>query len=159
MEVSMTCRNCWVALLQVILRSASTLKEPFSWSLDCIAFRPFSGKEENTLRSKRPSLLSEVIFLQPAAMTLSEKSAAESTDGDRSVVKYWTELEWFYVWIRCRLGLAERRQLLLIKLIILSEQGQKQLSVQKPFSDRPIQRARGPFLVSPENFSGPKSHS
>lgn len=84
----MTCRNCWVALLQVILRSASTLKEPFSWSLDCIAFRPFSGKEENTLRSKRPSLLSEVIFLQPAATTLSEKSAAESTDGDRSVVKY-----------------------------------------------------------------------
>ena len=47
------------------------------------AFRPFSGKEEDTLRSKRPSLLSEVIFLQPAAVTRSEKSAAKSTDGDR----------------------------------------------------------------------------
>ena len=47
------------------------------------AFRPFSGKEEDTLRSKRPSLLSEVIFLQPAAVTRNEKSAAKSTDGDR----------------------------------------------------------------------------
>ena len=57
---------------------------------DCvyIAFRPFSGKEENTLRSKRQteSLLSEVIFLQPATATSSDMSAS-STDENRFVTE------------------------------------------------------------------------
>lgn len=51
------------------------------------AFRPFSGKEENTLRAKNQNLLSEVIFLQPAAASSTDgmggsMSVASSSTGD-----------------------------------------------------------------------------
>lgn len=64
-------------IVSVPLNSTGSIKLKIT-----VEWRPFSGKEEDTLRSKRPSLLSEVIFLQPAAVTRSEKSAAKSTDGD-----------------------------------------------------------------------------
>ena len=63
---------CWIAL--------PALWTPGAWpSIDLyfsvnifldVHFRPFSGKEENTLRSKRQSLLSEVIFIQPSECTI-----------------------------------------------------------------------------------------
>ena len=47
------------------------------------AFRPLSGKEENTLRSKRQSLLSEVIFIQAATTSSSESSGGSPTEKNR----------------------------------------------------------------------------
>ena len=56
-----------------------------SLTLVCARFfcRPFSGKEENTLRAKRQSLLSEVIFV-PATPS-SEVSALKQEEDNRFV--------------------------------------------------------------------------
>lgn len=51
-------------IMSVPLNSTGSMKLKLT-----VEWRPFSGKEENTLRSKRHSLLSEVIFIQPSECT------------------------------------------------------------------------------------------
>lgn len=62
-------------IISVPLNSTGSIKLKIT-----VEWRPFSGKEEDTLRCKRQSLLSEVIFLQPAAVTTTDISALGTTE-------------------------------------------------------------------------------
>ncbi|XP_073234986.1 rho family-interacting cell polarization regulator 2-like isoform X2 [Porites lutea] len=71
-------------IVSVPLNSTGSMKLKIT-----VEWRPFSGKEENTLRAKNQNLLSEVIFLQPAAASSTDgmgggMSVASSSTGDNS---------------------------------------------------------------------------
>ncbi|KAJ7383549.1 negative regulation of Rho guanyl-nucleotide exchange factor [Desmophyllum pertusum] len=76
-----------VQIGNILLRSRNYIKARPQGSMKLkmtVEWRPFSGKEENTLRCKRQSLLSEVIFIQAATTTSSDLSVASSTEENSS---------------------------------------------------------------------------
>nr|XP_058946446.1 rho family-interacting cell polarization regulator 2-like [Pocillopora verrucosa] len=72
-------------IMSVPLNSTGSMKLKMT-----VEWRPFSGKEENTLRSKRQSLLSEVIFIQPSECTIPSSDLPRSPTKQKSL----TEVEY-----------------------------------------------------------------